>query len=1133
MKCPNKQSQEWKELVDEYGEDLAHFYWDITEDPVRMATGVDEVREKAVDAQIDQMVQRLLSLEKISAMESRKEVETRKAILQNSITRLSNERTYEKLMEVSLHQINQVRTTFLKEPEDLTVFEIHDAMKVIKNLKSITPILAVSSDIKVKKGADTISKWATVLDLKQKELSKNIVIDLAKKYNLPADKLFEAVEDESWLSSQTLGVQTSHIPLSQLISKVIQQISRQSNEILENEFDQKLRDLLKTLGKKNITYEDLKKITEPDGTLLKPFNKMYFNERDALWQNHSKVLAQYRENPTDPALKKALNASFKNVFNWHVESHDYYLTPEGYEAYKKDEADRIKAFTDINGDLTEEGERAKAQFIAEFNPYQIGEIDEQTGEINITAKDVPSTRMADGTYVYNKYWYRYLVAKPKQKYMNDKFDKVSQDPLYKFILDKYLEAMRMIPHETALDVGNFYKFIEEINFNTVRNEFTLKGMMTGIKDMAQNTYTISTNLAELEGGVIENVVDPLTGEITEKVTPLFRTTDEKGRPVPYLNPTTLEDIKKISSPKNPLELLREFYKMSVTYQHQVHSLSVLELLEHNLEQIPAINVHPAGAILRNAQNNPSTTEEGLVNALSQARYQIFTAISGKTKLDDSLGTVIKQETKEKLQKETEEWLKNKKQGPMPRAKVFSTVQTVDSIIDGTRLTLLGLKPFTAASNLFIGLLNNYTYAARKAEFEEKHLDEALKMLVGNVFNFYKIDKLTGKEFERAETIAALAEKFGITNTLYETTDPNIYRRSKNRVAKFLMALQEGGEFLIANQLMLALMLNTKVQDKAGKEVNLFDIFDKNGQIKPEFDHLEEWKSVEVIKDGENVSKLEKFLTTMDSIRHRTQGDYKNPIQAQKGVAGRVLMIFRRWIPQAVRERFGKENELLNFKGRYRTYRDLLVKKKGKGAWVGNLEFFGRTFLTSLASMTNLLPIGKYRFTKLSEWASEKNTEYLKSIGASKMDVENMRANIKELDLLFTMTILSLALMAFKKSDDGDDDDLMTINFLINLLNRSKQDLSFFMWPGSAMSVIKDPIPLYKTVQEVGDVLNVSWEYISTSKPIRFQKGIHKDELKLWKEIKDLMPVFSAIQSTESTLRQVFGQDAYKYTLNRD
>lgn len=1130
MKCPNKNTPEWKELVDEYGEDLAYFYWDITANPERIAEGVDPDKEKAIDDQLEKLGQRLLALEKISAMENRKEVETRKALIRASMNRLSNERTYEKLLEVSLHQINQVRKTLLKDPAELTAFELYDAMKVIKNLKSITNILAVSPNVKVKKGIKTINDWATAMDLKQKELTKDLAFGLAKKYKLKVEpeKLFAAIEDASWLESQTLSTSTSAIPLVQLIDKVVQSIDRQSYEILETQFDNNLRDLLKTLGKKKIDLADIKKLMEPDGTLIKPFNKKYFAERDAMWKNHSELLKSYAANPTDAKLKAQVSASFKNIFKWHVTSHDYYLTPEGVEAFQKDLEDTVQAFTDMNGDLTPEGERAKAEFIAKFSPYKVGEYDEETGTVKITAQDTPVTKLGEDDFIYNTHWYRYLVAKPKDQYKNEAFDKVSEDPLYKFILDRYLEALRMIPHETSLDVGNFYKFIEDINFNTNKTEYTLRNIVSGIKDIAQDTYTISVNLAELEGGLIETVVDPSTGEVTRKVTPILKTTDENGRPVPVLTPKTLENIKQVSQPKNPLELLREFYKTAVTYQHQVHALSVLELLQHRLEEMPALNTHPIGSILRTAQDRPAETQAALENAISQSRYRIVTAISGKTKMDKSALAGITAAQKEKLKEATEEWLRNQKKGPMPTEKIFSGVKTLDSIVDYTRMTLIGLKPFTAASNLFIGLINNYIYASRKAEFEDTHLDQAFRMMFGNMFKFYRLNKLVGKDLEQAEKIASLSEKFGITNTLYENADPNVYRRAKSKVVKFFYALQEGGEFVIANQIMLALMLNTKVLDKKGKEVSMFEIFDKDGQLKSEFDHLEEWKSVEVMKDGENVSKLNEFITTLNSIRHRTQGDYSNPIQAKKGVAGRILFMFRTWLPQAIRERWGAENEMLNFKGRYKTYWDLLVKNNK----VRNLEFFGRTVLTTLASMTNLLPLGKYRFTKLSKWADQEQAKYLESIGVSKLDIENMRANIKELDMLATMTILALALTAVSKGDDGDDDDLMTINFLVNLLNRTKQDLSFFMWPGSAMAIIKDPIPLYRTAQETGDVLNASWDYMFTSKPSRFQKGINKGELKLWKETKDLLPLFSAIESTESTLSKVFGQEAYRYTQNR-
>lgn len=1126
MKCPNKNSPEWKELVDTFGEELAYFYHDISENPETIADGVDQLREKAIDMQIKKLGERLASLETVSAGANRKEIETRKNLIKASMRRLSEDRTYEKLAEVSMYQIKQISKILKKDPAEVTAFNLYEAIKVVSDLRNVTKVLALSPNLEVKKSIETINNWATALDLKTKELIKDMVLGVAKKHTLKVDpeEIYKSVKDSSWLAGQTLSTATSNIPLVQLVENVITHNDRVTNEMFDNNFKKPLEDLLKSLGKKKFETSDFNSILDSDKNLENPFSQSYYKERTNLWKNHYQLLNEYSKDPDDTDLKAKLTASFANLFTWYVSNHEYYLTKEGIAEFEKDLEDRVQAFTEPDGTLTAEGKRIKQEFMAQYSPYLIGKYDETTGKISVTAKNTPFS-IVNNEKVYNSNWHRYLVAKPVEKWNNPKFDAVTSNKLYEFIVNKYLEALRMMPHETALDVGNFYKFLEDLNFSSVSSEISLRNLFSGIQDIAKETFTISITLADLEGAEIQRVFNP-DGTYKDIYKPILKTKDDKGRPVPVLKPSTLEDIRNSSVFKNPIEILESFYKTALTYQHKASVMPVLQLLQHEIENLSAVNINPIGVILKDAFGKPDETTEAVKNASEQSRYRIVSYISGRTRMDESKGTLITETQKAKLKEATEKRLKGE---PAPTIDVFSSVKTLDAVVDYTRMTLIGLKPFTAASNLIIGLFNNYIYASREKDFKDVHLDKAFRMLWGNMMQFYKLNKVSGT-LEQAEKISNISEKFGITNSLYENADPNSMKRAKNKLVKFFYGLQEGGEFLIANQLLLAMMFNTEITDNSGKKTTLFEALDKEGNLKPEFSKNKEWSSVEVLNEqGENISKLNDFMNRLTSIRHRTQGDYSIPMQAKSKVLGRVLMMFRTWLPQALRERFGKENELLGFKGRYLSFWDTVKKIKGTK---GKLQFLGKTGLTTLAKMTNLLPLGKYRFTKLSDWAGTEYDAYLKSIGASDLDVENMRANLKELDLLLTMTIVSLALTSLKKGDGGDDDDKYTINFLINLANRTQQDLTFFMWPPSAMAIIKDPIPLWKTIQETGDVLAAAKNYLDSSKDPRFQRGIHEGELKIWKEVKDLLPIFSAIQSTQSTVSKVFGQDAYRYTDKR-
>jgi len=186
---------------------------------------------------------------------------------------------------------------------------------------------------------------------------------------------------------------------------------------------------------------------------------------------------------------------------------------------------------------------------------------------------------------------------------------------------------------------------------------------------------------------------------------------------------------------------------------------------------------------------------------------------------------------------------------------------------------------------------------------------------------------------------------------------------------------------------------------------------------------------------------------------------------------------------------------------------------------------GATAVT-LAKLTNLPIIGKHIAPNpLARNAVKAYEEYLHEIGMSDLDVENMRAQLAEIRIMILISAFALLL----KGLAGDDDDDPELNFTLNTLQRVYQDLSFFTFPSSAFAIIKDPVPIKKTIEDAVEALHATAALISDPEKDIYRRGLRKGRSKTAKEWKDLFPVLSAWQSTESTFDQVFNADAYKYT----
>jgi hypothetical protein len=137
----------------------------------------------------------------------------------------------------------------------------------------------------------------------------------------------------------------------------------------------------------------------------------------------------------------------------------------------------------------------------------------------------------------------------------------------------------------------------------------------------------------------------------------------------------------------------------------------------------------------------------------------------------------------------------------------------------------------------------------------------------------------------------------------------------------------------------------------------------------------------------------------------------------------------------------------------------------------------------------------------------------------------MRAQLAEIRIMILISAFALLL----KGLAGDDDDDPELNFTLNTLQRVYQDLSFFTFPSSAFAIIKDPVPIKKTIEDAVEALHATAALISDPEKDIYRRGLRKGRSKTAKEWKDLFPVLSAWQSTESTFDQVFNADAYKYT----
>ncbi len=1009
------------------------------------------------------------------------ETKSRLNIIKASLGKLSPQAGVYDLLSVSDKDLREAEKVLNKTYEDIDFFELMETKRILLFQSSFDEQLA-SEDLTEEqeyiiqqqraKNTKLLHKFNKLITKKLSEASKDFGREITE------EDLQKAYKDMSSWNAQTLSLDQSNIPHLQFAKEIINWRKRKTQEDLRN-FAKELEELTKKFGE-----EEFKKIFDAEHLITK-YKQEFFNSERELWAEHHRIMK-------DPNMStKDKSASFTRVDNFYRDNFTYTLSDKGKQLYEEHKKEFIENNTFINEKGQQEvNQEAVNEWIHENSWESMGRI-EKDGTF-IFERNTPKTLNINGKIIDSKGWHRYLMKEPIQEHWNPKYDSVKDLEVYKWYTDKVKEIIQKTPHEMTADLDMYDKFLDQITLDLTQSKMDLETIYKGVEETALDWFTVGITLQEARGEDL-------------------KLTDEKGRPKPLVRATELKNVKG----KSPLEILTKAYSMAVTYEHKVEIQPMLDLLLYQVENLKALPTNRFGIPFANKE-----TAQGLINASNALRFSSSADLTGISRTDEHLGTANISEH-ERLMLES---------GEKSIIRKASAVKISDTIVDYSRLTMIGLKPFTAAANLVIGISNNYMYAARKRDFTDKDLDWALTKMFGSIFNFWTMGKLQDKNIlpKDAEKIAMLALNYDIIpeNLIEDRSQYGKVSKAFNKITEILFKMQEGGEYLIATQLLLAKMHFTKITDLSGKERTLYDAYDQNGNWKTkEFGDRPEWTELtHKNSEGLNTSKLKIFKDQFEQVRSNTQGDYQNPIQAKSKILGRILFMFRTWLPRSIHSRFGEENTFNNTKGRYISMASGYRKAFGKEGYKGiGKKFFGSS-LVVLAKLTNLPLIGQHiAANPIANWAEKEYEAYLKDLGLTDLDIENTRVNIREMQYIALMMLVAMALKGL-----ADDDKNPMLNFSINLAYRTYQDLSFYASPSSAMNIIKDPIPIWKTIQDFNDVINAGMILITDPSRDTYQKGLHKGDSKFAKELGDMFIISSAWNSTESTLNQIFNQDAYKY-----
>ena len=358
----------------------------------------------------------------------------------------------------------------------------------------------------------------------------------------------------------------------------------------------------------------------------------------------------------------------------------------------------------------------------------------------------------------------------------------------------------------------------------------------------------------------------------------------------------------------------------------------------------------------------------------------------------------------------------------------------------TQLKGMGLNLAAGIANISFGMVSNIVHANGDKEYGNKQLLQALGIMLKSLGQ----NPTNNKVFNYLSNLDVLFETVDIR---YDAESSESRTRPLRNLDPYI--IQNKTEYFVQGVSAIATALKQKVYTKQG-EMSVWDLFNDQGKIdKSKFTEEDaiKWNDENIKADEKNeFTKLRAKIIQMNKYLHGNY-DPSSPLQAKKVLIGRMLFQFRSWIPMGVVSRFYAE--------RY----DPQLDRRIKGRWV---TYSDLGFSKSIVTLLKQLSYKKNAFDGLSD-----------------VDKENMRKNLAEITMAANLLLLTTLL---KSSIEEDDDKKnlydYTAMLLANQIYRAEQDIYFYMSPMTAYNVLKDPVPITKSISDLLFAMHGTIRYIT-------------------------------------------------------
>jgi len=413
-------------------------------------------------------------------------------------------------------------------------------------------------------------------------------------------------------------------------------------------------------------------------------------------------------------------------------------------------------------------------------------------------------------------------------------------------------------------------------------------------------------------------------------------------------------------------------------------------------------------------------------------------------------------------------------------KRFVKTKLADALNKYSSMRTLAFNLFSGISNVTMGKTMNFVEAHAGQHFDKKTFISAQKTYLGSMMGFlsdinHKTPKSKLGQLVRLYDGLQEYDEYGTP-----ITGNKLWKRLLNTNAMFFM--QKGGEHEIQVTLMIAFLKGKMVKTKSGKEIKLFDAYqqDKNGKLVLS-DDVVDYTEEQLIKDSQKIKQVSQKL----------HGVYNSQdlINAQYVWAGRLAILFRKWLYPSIKRRWGSTR----FNQRLESYEE--------GNYLTVFKFFRNVFKNHKANQVGW--VAAYNDTKggLKDWQKQ-----------------NIRRSYAEGTIMLGITILIGMLAGL---DDEDDERNWVENMVLFQLHRLNAEMKMYMpWNiKEALQILKSPSASMSTVEHiartVGSIFGMGTSLITEGDIPRYTRdtGLYDEgDAKIWKQFDESIPMWKEIRA---------------------